>query len=220
MIGGSAAQPIPATMSFRKRQADPENEPRPDAAADAEPLTDRADDGSSDPAEPADEPSELDALRAERDEAIESWKRARADYQNLRRRQQADIDLAVARSREALLAELLLVIDTLEMALASDCHTEEAKNLQFGVQMVRHQMLQFLAGQGVVPLAEGGAFDPTSHQALETVASSEHAPGDVVETVRRGYRLGERMLRHAQVKVASDPDAASATDQASTSESF
>lgn len=195
-------------MSFRKRQADP-SAPEPETGADSHSGFENqsgSDDQAADPAgEPQEPLSELEQLRLERDEAVESWKRARADYQNLRRRQQADIDSAVSRSREGLLAELLLVLDTLDMALTTECRTDEARNLLVGVQMVRHQMLQFLGGQGVTQLDEGGVFDPETHQAIETVATDEHATGDIVQTVRRGFRMGDRMLRHAQVKVAADP---------------
>lgn len=190
-------------MSFRKRNEAQGADARREGEVD--PILEVGSTAGEGEAQPGPALSEIDQLRAERDEAIESWQRARADYQNLRRRQQADIDAAVARSREALLAELLLVVDTLDMALSTPCQTEEARNLQYGVQLTRQQLMQFLELQNVTRLPDAGTFDPRYHQAIATVVSDRHAPGEIVATVRRGYLLGERVLRHAQVQVAADP---------------
>lgn len=156
--------------------------------------------GSGDPS------SELDRLARERAEYLESWKRARADYQNLRRRLASDVDSAVAKARQSLLSELLLVLDFLDMALRTPTTTDEGKNLKVGVEMTRAQMMQILEREGVVPIADAGRFDPAIHQAVETVVTDALPPGEVVETVRRGYRMGEHVLRHAHVKVAEPPN--------------
>jgi molecular chaperone GrpE len=170
----------------------------------------RMDEGEEPAVGPPEDEDELTRLTREREEYLESWRRARADYQNLRRRVQADIDDAVRRSRTSLLSELLLVLDFLEMALRTEVHSEDARNLKIGIEMTRGQMMQFLEQQDVRPVPEGGRFDPTVHQAVEMVEAPEHEPGEVVETVRRGYRIGEHVLRHAHVKVAAEPGAAQA----------
>lgn len=158
--------------------------------------------------EPAPAGTELEQLARERDEYLESWRRARADYQNLRRRQQAEVDAAVAKARAGLLSELLLVLDFLDMALSSECRTDEGRALKQGVELTRGQLAQILEQQGVRAIAEGGRFDPALHQAVDTVPTEEREPGEVVETVRRGYRLGEHVLRHAHVRVSTRPEGA------------
>jgi molecular chaperone GrpE len=154
---------------------------------------------------------ELTRLVRERDEYLESWRRSRADYQNLRRRLQSDIDAAVLKTRTALLSELLLVLDFLEMALRTEVRTDEARNLKVGIEMTRGQMLQFLAQQEVRAVPEGRRFDPAMHQAIEMIDAPDREPGDVVETVRPGYLIGPHVLRHAHVKVAAERGRSSAS---------
>lgn len=162
--------------------------------------------------ERADESNE-ERLQRELDEANDNWKRALADYKNLRKRTLVDIESAVRASKQGLLSELLLVLDYLEMALQTQCETQEGKNLLFGVEMTRDQMIKFLESQDVKPLESEGAFDPELHQAVETVETAEFDEGQIVETVRRGYKCGEFVLRYAQVKVAAAPGSAEAEEE-------
>jgi molecular chaperone GrpE len=168
-----------------------------------------ADDASSAPAEGAREvPAgelDTDALVRERDEYLASWKRAAADYQNLRRRLQSDIDAAVARRKAALLGDLLLVLDYLDMALASKVETAEGKTLHAGVEATRAAMLGALEREGVRPLPSGGRFDPAVHACVATEDVADRDPGEILETLRPGYTLEGKILRPAQVRVAGSP---------------
>ena len=153
----------------------------------------------------ADADTETRQLIGERDEALANWKRAQADYQNLRRRLQGDIDAAVQRSKQSLLQELLLVLDYLEMALAAPLATDEAKNLAAGVEMTRTALLRALEREGVKPLADTGSFDPAFHEAVESVPAGDGPAGRILATLRRGYTAGGQVLRPAQVRVAAAP---------------
>lgn len=164
--------------------------------------------------------SALAAAVHERDDAIARWQRAQADFQNLRRRTQSDIDAAVRRSQQSLLEGLLIAIDQLELALAAPRSQSEAQSLARGVEMTRAQMLRTLATAGAAPMTElkpGDRFDPARHEAVATLASADREPGCVIEVVRVGYSFGERVLRPAQVIVAAAPagsaDAASGTER-------
>lgn len=161
---------------------------------------------------------ELTKLTRERAEYLEAWTRARADYQNLRRRLQSDIDSSVGRAKESMLLELLLVLDFMDMALAAPVESQEAQNLKYGVEMTRNQMMTLLEREGVSLVPPSGAFDPTVHEAIEVVPHAEVEPGEIVETARKGYRIGNRTLRAAHVRVAGDPEAevddAEATERA------
>ena len=143
----------------------------------------------------------LTRAERERDEAVANWQRARADYKNLNRRSLETIDAAVGRARVDVLSELLLVLDYLDMALLAECTTDEAKNLHYGVSLTRDQMLGVLERFEVKPIEEMETFDPAVHQALSKVEDVEKAEGDIVEVVRKGYWIGEQVLRHAQVHV-------------------
>ncbi|MCH2107597.1 MAG: nucleotide exchange factor GrpE [Planctomycetes bacterium] len=157
----------------------------------------------------------------ERDEAIANWQRARADYKNLNRRSLETIDAAVGRARTEVLGELLLVLDYLDMALMAECTGEEAKNLHYGVSLTRDQMLGVLERFEVKPIEELETFDPAIHQALSKVDDPERAEGEIVEVVRKGYRIGEQVLRHAQVHVVGveEPSPAPADDEDTEEES-
>ncbi|MEZ5976534.1 MAG: nucleotide exchange factor GrpE [Planctomycetota bacterium] len=149
--------------------------------------------------------SDLEIAEAQRDEFQAQLLRAKADYQNLRRRILEDIDVAVTRETGILMQEMLTVLDYLDMALASPCESPDAKVLLTGVQMTRGQLWQGLERQGVRMIARDGEFNPALHQAMATVDTSDVPPGTIVETVRPGYQKGEQVLRHAQVKVAQKP---------------
>ena len=137
-----------------------------------------------------------------RDENLASWQRSQADYQNLRRRLQADIDAAVARSKTALLTDLMLVLDYLEMALATPVTTSEGHSLRAGVEATKLQLVRALEREGVTPVRESGPFDAAIHQAVERVETTKLPPNEIVSTLRRGYVANGTVLRPAQVRVA------------------
>lgn len=148
-------------------------------------------------------PDDLASLRAQRDEYLAHWQRAQADYQNLKRRQAADLENRQRRTMEPLLRNLLLVLDHLDMALSSPAESQDARNLAMGVELVRRQMVTALEESEVEPIPEGGTFDPERHQAVARVDDADAAPDTVLETVRRGYLWKERVLRPAEVRVAA-----------------
>ncbi len=188
-----------------------EPEARPDARPDA--LGERTSDGEgSDPA------ASLANVERERDEHLANWKRAQADYQNLRRRLQTDIDAAVQRAKKPLLQNLLLVLDYLEMALATPCTTRESKDVLAGVEMTRNALLTTLERENVRTIPAGGAFDSTLHEAVERVETKSAKNGEIVQTLRRGYTADGQVLRPAQVKVAVAVDAPAGGERAADDE--
>ncbi|MEL6904683.1 MAG: nucleotide exchange factor GrpE [Planctomycetota bacterium] len=175
-------------------------------SAESEAQTDvEAPDGAT--VEDAPEVDEVDAARAALADAEERALRAQADYQNLRRRTQSDIEAAVSRAKSDVLAEALTVLDYLDMALAAPVESEDAKNLKIGIEMTRGQLQGLFDRLSVRPIDAEGTFDPALHQAVSTVETEEHEPGTIVEVVRKGWMLGEDVLRFAQVRVAAAPDA-------------
>lgn len=171
-----------------------------------------ADTESKEPLEPVETASksdlelQLSETTAQRDEYLSSWQRAQADYQNLRRRLQSDIDAATARSKAPLLADLLLVLDYLDMAISAPCSTDEGRNLLAGVEMTKGQLVRALEREGVKPVGESGTFDASVHQAVERVETSAAEPNTILATLRKGYTHNGVVLRPAQVKVAVSPN--------------
>lgn len=128
--------------------------------------------------------------------------RLAAEFDNYRkrvdrdRRDQADAAMAGA------LHDLLPILDNLERALQAPASTDTDSYRQ-GVELIHRQMLELLRTRGVTPIeAVGTDFDPEIHQAVAHEDSPEHREGEVLEELRRGYKLGDRLLRPAMVKVA------------------
>jgi molecular chaperone GrpE len=147
--------------------------------------------------------AELAQACAARDEHLASWQRAQADYQNLRRRIGSDTEAALVRSKQSLLAELLLVLDYLEMALAAPSASAEGQSLHAGVELTRAQLWRVLEREGVALVPESGRFDAAVHQAVERVETASEPEGTILATLRRGYTLGNQILRPAHVRVAA-----------------
>jgi molecular chaperone GrpE len=144
----------------------------------------------------------LEALRREKDALQDRLLRTAAEFDNYRkridreRRDQADAALADA------LEDLLPVMDNLERALQAPAG-ESIDAYRKGVELIHRQMGDLLRKRGVKPIeATGTDFDPRYHQAVVQEVSSDHREGEVMEELRRGYMLGERLLRPAMVKVA------------------
>jgi len=100
------------------------------------------------------------------------------------------------------------VIDNFERALASLEHSgNDAKSLRQGIELIHRQLNDALAKFGLEPVETvGHAFDPNVHEAVSAEPSAEHEENTVIAEFQRGYKLGEKLLRPAKVKVASTPE--------------
>jgi molecular chaperone GrpE len=167
-------------------------------------------DGELDPADAGSEleqGGDLEAQLAEKDKEIAELKdkylRTLADSENARKRVRQQSEESVRIQREAILRDLLPIIDNLERALVAARNGTDPKTIVAGVEMTVRALIDFLRAQGVTPLqAVGQAFDPTRHEAVDHVASAAHPPNTVVDEFHRGYLIGERVLRPARVSVA------------------
>ena len=149
----------------------------------------------------------LRAQLAEKDKEIAELKdkylRTLAESENARKRIRQQSEESVRIQREAILRDLLPIIDNLERALAAARSGTDAKTIVDGVEMTVRALIDFLRAQGVTPLQSvGQAFDPNRHEAVDHVASEAHPPNTVVDEFHRGYLIGDRVLRPARVSVA------------------
>jgi molecular chaperone GrpE len=146
--------------------------------------------------------SPVDELRREKDALQDRLLRTAADFDNYRKRVERDRrDQADAMSADAL-ADLIPIIDDLERALQAPT-TGDLDSLRKGVELIHRQMLELLRKRGVKPIkAVGADFDPRFHESVISESSPDHREGEVIEELRRGYTLGDRLLRPAMVKVA------------------
>jgi molecular chaperone GrpE len=139
-------------------------------------------------------------VEKERDEYLDSLQRLKAEFDNFRKRTENERAAQAARASEALVKELLPVLDDLERALEAANQHENAK-LEEGVALVHRALAGLLAREGLVEVETEGAFDPHTQEALLSQTSSE-PEGSVIQVLQKGYRLGDRVLRPARVIVA------------------
>jgi molecular chaperone GrpE len=153
---------------------------------------------------------DLDALLAEaqeqRDEYLDLAKRTKADFENFRKRMSADVLAATGRGKAEVLRDVVPVLDDLERALQAaglDPEGDSEDGLAHGVLLVFRSLRDSLLKNGIeVVDPTGERFDPTLHEALAAQAAEGVASGHVVETMQKGYRLGEQLIRPARVVVA------------------
>ena len=146
--------------------------------------------------------AEIAELRHERDELRDQLLRKAADFDNYRKRVERDRREMVELAAQDLLSELLPVIDDFERALEADV-APGAESYRDGVELIYKQLQDLLKKRSVTPIeAVGTDFDPHVHQAVVHEDSTTHRDGEVIAELRRGYRLGDRLLRPAMVKVA------------------
>ena len=138
----------------------------------------------------------------ERGEYLELAQRTQADFENFRKRASRDTAVAGERARSGIVKELLPVLDNLERALASA--NPEESHLAGGVQLVHSELVGVLSRNGVEQFdPKGEKFDPTDHEALTVRPEEGTEPGFVIETVEKGYRVGDTVLRPARVVVSA-----------------
>jgi molecular chaperone GrpE len=168
-------------------------------------MTDQSEnDQSSEPQAESPGSVELEELRRERDAVQDRLLRTAAEFENYRKRVERDrrevADLAAADA----VHDLLPIVDNLERALQAE--GSDAQSLRKGVELIHRQMLELLRKRHVTTIdALGTDFDPNVHEAVAHEESDAHRDGEVMAELQRGYRLGERLLRAAMVKVAKRP---------------
>jgi molecular chaperone GrpE len=150
---------------------------------------------------------EVEELRRELQERQDRLLRTLAEAENVRRRVERTADERVKYANEALLRDLVPVLDNLDRALAAARGAGGSANVVEGIELIRRELLRVLERHGVTRYsAIGQPFDPARHEAIARVVSAEAAPDTVVDETAPGYLLNGRVLRAALVAVAAAPD--------------
>jgi len=149
-------------------------------------------------------------------EKEQQYTRLYADFENYRRRTQREKDDLQINIKADVLKEVLTVMDNFERAKSQiQIETEREEAINDSYQAVYRQFLMTLEKLGVTPIeAQGKPFDPVFHEAVMQTASDEHTEETVLAEFQRGYVIGDKVLRHAVVKVATPTS--SLTDQPSS----
>jgi molecular chaperone GrpE len=148
-----------------------------------------------------------ESIRADRDDYRDRFLRTAAEFENYRRRVERERRELTEYAASDLLKDLLPLVDDLERALAaapSPEATGAVVGYRAGVELIHRHLLEVLRRRGVTAIeALGADFDPHFHQAVTQEVSEAHREGEVIEELRRGYTLRDRLLRPAMVKVAA-----------------
>ncbi len=197
-------------MSNDKKRKEPaEGAPTPEAAEGAACTvpeeTDVQDEAQN---APADEPDEIEKLKDEIASEKDRNIRLLADFDNFRRRVTREKNETYQRAAEATIAEFLPVLDNFDRAIGQAPGAGDA--FADGVRMVYGQLSEVLSRAGVTPVeAIGAAFNPAEHEAIAYQPSAEAPEGQIIYEAKRGYRMGDRIIRPASVIVSSgNPPAA------------
>lgn len=177
---------------------DPNFDPTTAGAAE-EPAEQRP---GSDVAADLDSSDALEQLQRERDELNDRLLRKSAEFDNYRKRIERERREQAEWAAADVLTDLLAVMDDFERALAVET-SPEAQVYRTGVELIHRQLGELLRKRGVTPIESMGAdFDPHVHQAVAYEESPGSREGEIIGEMRKGYRLGDRLLRPALVRVA------------------
>jgi len=156
---------------------------------------------------------QLDGLKERAAKADEHWDRllrTTADFENFKKRAARERLEAIQSANAGLLQKLLPVLDHFEMArtAAQSAGGDKLASLQTGIEMIQQQLKGILTETGLEEIdAAGKPFDPTLHEAVSQLETGDAPEGQVVQQIRKGYKLRERLLRPAAVIVAKKPAA-------------
>lgn len=170
------------------------------------------------PETPAESPETgLAAQLAEKEQQYQEldgqFRRLAADFDNYRRRQSQERENLIKFAGERILERFLEVLDNFERALQAGDATDP-QQLRKGIELIHRQLQDFLSKEGVAAMEpKGQPFDPNCHEAVVQVEAGDVPDQTVLEEFRKGYTLNGRVLRHAMVKIASNPGMPSAPAQ-------
>lgn len=155
---------------------------------------------------PVSELEDLKARAAERDEFECRWVKVHADYENTRKRLEKEKSDYMRFANEGLVAQLFPIVDNFDMALVAMDNARDKEAVMDGIKLVQKAFHRILDDNGVSKIeSRGKKFDPNLHEAVVMEDTTCMPDNTVIEEIRPGYLLNNRLLRPAQVKVARNP---------------
>jgi molecular chaperone GrpE len=146
---------------------------------------------------------QLEQARAEGKEYLDSWQRERADFLNYKKRTEKERELANSNAVAEVVQKYLVLQDDLERALKSRPAELDGSTWVEGIEFIYRKLLSLLENEGIKQfIPEGEVFDPTIHEAVAQEENTDHETGRIIEVITPGYRMGDRVIRPARVRVA------------------
>jgi molecular chaperone GrpE len=146
---------------------------------------------------------QLEDTQASAAEYLDGWQRSQAEFSNYKKRLEREQAGTTQLMRGAIIARFLPVLDDLQRALSNRPTDEASQSWVSGIELIQRKLQAILDAEGVIRIeAEGKMFDPNLHEAISNEPSEDHESGQIIAVVQQGYILGERVIRHAVVRVA------------------
>lgn len=146
---------------------------------------------------------ELQDWQGKANEYLDGWQRARAEFANYKKRMEREQAQVHQNAAAGVLKRYLDVLDDLERALKNRPEQGEGAAWASGIELIYRKLGSLLEAEGLERIqAEGELFDPTQHEAISHEPNQSFESGQIIEVVKQGYRLGERVIRPALVRVA------------------
>ena len=148
--------------------------------------------------------SELEEAQAQAASHLDKMQRTVAEYENAGKRRERQNEERIKRATESMMRQLLPVLDDLELAFQNVPEGVPGEDQAWlkGFEQIQQKLLEILASSEVAPLAKSGEFDPNQHEAISNEPSEDVPSGHIIQTLRTGYRIQDRILRPALVRVA------------------
>jgi len=164
--------------------------------------------GAASSGNPAGDPAALEAALRARDEYLAALQRERAEFLNFKRRTAEEREASLGLAAESLITKVIVLADDFDRAIESRPAESVDDPWVEGIAAIDRKLRQLLESEGVSPIVAtpGTPFDPRDHEAVANVPGTGRPEGQVVEELRRGYRLRDRVIRPALVAVSQDPD--------------
>jgi molecular chaperone GrpE len=150
------------------------------------------------------EGTELANLQMKADEYLEGWQRARAEFANYKKRVEKERQVTYQNAAGSIVLKVLPVLDDMERALKNRPTDGAGAAWADGIELIYRKFRTAIESEGVMPMdVVGEEFDPNMHEAVVSTPSDEYESGLIIEELQRGYRIGDRVLRPAMVRVAA-----------------
>lgn len=146
--------------------------------------------------------NELEKLQAEYNELKDTYLRANAEFENIKKRMEKEKISATIYANESFAKDLLDVVDALEAAINVEANDELSLKIKEGVQNTLDLLLKKLEKHMVKVIEADGEFDPNLHEAMFHVESADHESNHIVQLLQKGYMMNDRVIRSAKVSVA------------------
>jgi molecular chaperone GrpE len=146
---------------------------------------------------------DLEQTRQQATQNLEGWQRERAEFSNYKRRIEREQAQMAQNITAEVIRKYLVIIDDLERALKARPKEGEGAAWAQGIELIYRKLQNVLEAEGVIRIpAETEMFNPNIHEAISHEESPDHESGDIIEVVQQGYKIGERIIRPALVRVA------------------